>query len=123
MNESHLPVDYEALRRLRKNHSRMFKLLILSMGLLFGGLVLGFLLPAQFSAWFSYVSTVGLLLCGVGLVLSYPFGNTPCPRCKKPYYVASGPLGFLCFVNLSNRNCVHCGLALDAEADIDSVKQ
>jgi len=116
MSEADSPIDYEALRRLRKKHAWMLKLLILSLGLLFGGLALYFLFSAWIG-WLCYIPAVGMLLGAVAVVLSYPFGKTPCPRCKKPYYVPSGFWGYFCKVNLLNRTCYHCGLALDAQAE------
>ena len=116
MSEVDSPVDYEALRRLRKKHAWMSRLFTLSLGLLFGGLVLYFLFSALID-WLYYIPTVGMLLCVAGIILSYPFGKTPCPRCKKPFYVPSGFWGNFSKVNFSTRNCYHCGLSLDAQED------
>jgi hypothetical protein len=106
--------DYEALLELRVKHSRMFKLFILVFVMVFGGLLLFFLVPSPLGDWFALLPNIGMILAAIMIILSYPFGRTPCPRCGKPYYVKSGFWGFLCSVNLSYRKCVHCELPLNA---------
>ena len=108
-------IDLEALRRLRVSHRRMRRLLIASVTLVVGGLLLFLVMPASVGDWPNWVLEVGIIFTAVSIVLSFPFGRTPCPRCGKPYYVGSGFRGLFCKVSLSHARCVHCGLPLDAD--------
>ena len=115
-------VDIQALRRLRARHSIMLRLLIAALILVFGGLLLSFTIPSPVGDWLAWLPQIGMLLAAILVVLSFPFGRTPCPRCGKPYYVPAGFWGFLFKVNLSYRQCVHCALPLNVEKT-DTVEQ
>lgn len=121
--ESVTPIDFAALRRLRVKNSRMRKLLFASLTLVFGGLVLMLASPPALAEWIAYIPEAGILLVGALVAVSFPFGRTPCPRCKKPFYVAEGRLNLLSRINLSYRDCAHCGLSLDAEETGETSRQ
>lgn len=108
-------IDFDRLRRLRGRHRWMTGLFLASMITAVVGIIGG--LATAEAEWPAMLLECayycGVTLVGVCVVLSFPFRRQACPRCGKPFCVAEGFLGFLSWVNLSNRNCVHCGLSLD----------
>jgi hypothetical protein len=93
----------------------MLRLLVAALVLVFGGLLLSFTIPPPLGDWLALLPQVGMILVAILVIVSFPFGRTPCPRCGKPYYVPAGFWGFLFKVNLSYRQCVHCALPLNTE--------
>lgn len=121
MSDHNGEIDFGRLRRLRSRHRRMLVLFLVAMVTTVVGVV-GLLATAESESpviFFQLAHHVGFTLIGVGIILSFLFGRQACPRCSKPFYVAEGFLRFLCVVNLSNRNCVHCGLSLDEARALD----
>jgi hypothetical protein len=117
IEDSSSQIDFEALRHLRAKHARMLALLIVSFILVFGGLILSLTIPAPVGDWLAWLPQIGMILVAILVILSFPFGRTPCPRCGKPYYIPSGFWGFLFKVNLSYRQCVHCALPLNTKKE------
>jgi hypothetical protein len=118
----HSRINYQALRRLRARHSMMLRLLVASLVLVFGGLLLSLTIPPPLGDWIVWLPQIGMILVVILVILSFPFGRTPCPRCGKPYYVPAGFWGFLFKVNLSYRQCVHCALPLNTKEN-ETVEQ
>ncbi len=115
-------IDTQALRRLRARHRMMLRLFIASLILVVFGLFLTFTIPPPARDWLVWLPEIGMILVAVLVILSFPFGRTPCPRCGKPFYVPEGALGFIVKLNLSYRQCIHCKFPLNSDIN-DVVEQ
>jgi hypothetical protein len=87
-------IDLAKLKRLRRNHYLVFSVAGLSVLLWIGGGLLSLFLPPEFARLCGMVSAAGFVILAVIILFSFWFRRTRCPRCRKPFYVSEGVLGF-----------------------------